>query len=495
MNAQTLANKVWNFCHTLRDDGVGYGDYLEQLTYLIFLKMAHEYSQPPYRRDTGIPAGYGWPSLVRRTGAELEAHYLDLLRTLGQQSGTLGQIFTKAQNKIQDPAKLARVIHMIDAEKWAMLDADVKGDIYESLLEKNAEDTKSGAGQYFTPRALIQAMVACVQPQPGKTIADPSAGTGGFFLAAYDWITEHHGARMDREQKQFLKHHAFHGNEIVANTRRLCLMNLFLHNIGEIDDQPNIAPTDALIGPAPARYDYVLANPPFGRKSSMTVTNEEGEQEKEDFVYNRQDFWATTSNKQLNFVQHIRTMLKENGQAAVVVPDNVLFEGGAGETVRRKLLTTTELHTILRLPTGIFYANGVKANVLFFDNKPGRAEPWTKDIWIYDYRTNVHHTLKRKPLRLEHLQEFIDCYQPGQRDRRQETWSEATPDGRWRKYSLDEVLKRDKVSLDIFWLKDESLGDMDNLPEPDVLIGDIIENLEAGLEAFRNVAQGLENSR
>ena len=493
MNAQTLVNKVWSFCHTLRDDGVGYGDYLEQLTYLIFLKLADEYSRPPYDRDVGIPAGYDWPSLKRLKGAELEAHYIEILRVLGQEGGMLGQIFMKAQNKIQDPAKLARVIDMIDAEDWAMLGADVKGDLYEGLLEKNAEDVKSGAGQYFTPRALIEAMVECVRPQPARTIADPACGTGGFFLKAYDFITREY--ELDSPEKYFLKHNTFHGNEIVAEARRMCLMNLFLHNIGDINDEPDILSTDALITGPPQRYDYVLTNPPFGKKSSMTFVNEEtGEQEKEDFVYERSDFWATTSNKQLNFVQHIRTMLAENGQAAVVVPDNVLFEGGAGETVRRKLLETTDLHTILRLPTGIFYAQGVKANVLFFDNRPGRAEPWTREVWFYDYRTNVHHTLKRKPLRFEHLQDFIRCYNPENRHDRAETWSEDNPEGRWRRFTYEEILARDKVSLDIFWLRDDSLGDMDNLPEPDEIAEEIVENLEAGLEGFRRVLGSLENS-
>ena len=286
-----------------------------------------------------------------------------LLRELGQQKGILGQIFTKSQNKIQDPAKLYKLIDMINLESWVVMGADVKGDIYEGLLEKNAEDTKSGAGQYFTPRALIKAMVECIRPEPMKTIADPACGTGGFFLAAYDYIVKNN--QLDRAQNQFLKFKTFYGNEIVAGTRRLALMNLFLHNIGDIDSDNFISPADSLVADSGVRVDYVLANPPFGKKSSMTFTNEEGEQEKEELTYNRQDFWATTSNKQLNFVQHIRTMLKTTGQAAVVVPDNVLFEGGAGETVRKKLLETTDLHTILRLPTGIFYANGVKANVIF----------------------------------------------------------------------------------------------------------------------------------
>nr|WP_286175459.1 N-6 DNA methylase [Enterobacter sp. Cy-643] len=373
-----------------------------------------------------------------------------------------------------------------------MLGADVKGDIYEGLLEKNAEDTKSGAGQYFTPRALIRAMVECVRPEPGKTIADPSCGTGGFFLAAYDFLTNPENTCLDKEQKYFLKHCTFYGNEIVANTRRLCLMNMFLHNIGEIDGDSLVSPNDALIAASPVSVDYVLANPPFGKKSSMSFTNEEGEQETDELTYNRQDFWADTSNKQLNFVQHIRSMLKTTGKAAIVVPDNVLFEGGAGEKIRKKLLENTTLHTILRLPTGIFYAQGVKANVLFFDNQPASPKAWTKEVWFYDYRTNIHHTLKKKPMRFEDLADFIECYNPKNPTSRKETWHpEKNQEGRWRKYSVEELLARDKTSLDIFWLKDKSLTDLDNLPEPDELAEGIIENLEAGLNSFREVLSGL----
>lgn len=487
----SIVSKVWNFCNTLRDDGVSYGDYLEQITYLIFLKMAYEYSLPPYNRDTGIPDGFDWPSLTSRTGAELESHYLQLLRELGKQKGLLGQIFTKALNKIQDPAKLARLIDMIDSTKWTRLGTDVKGDIYEGILEKNAEDTKSGAGQYFTPRPLIQAIVECMQPGPNITIADPAAGTGGFLLAAYDYIEQNHN--LDKEEKENLKKNTFSGNEIVANTRRLCLMNLFLHGIGEIDGTSPISSDDALIGTNGNSVDMVLANPPFGKKSSITVTNEDGEQEKDDFVYNRQDFWATTSNKQVNFLQHIYTMLKTNGKAAVVLPDNVMFEGSAGEIVRKKLLEVTNLHTILRLPTGIFYANGVKANVLFFDNHPAQEEAVTKEVWIYDYRTNVHHTLKRKPMTLEHLQDFITCYNAGNINERTETYdAEINPNGRWRKYSIEDIKKRDKTSLDIFWLKDDSLTDLENLPDPEDLASDIIDNIEAGLASFRAVLDELE---
>ena len=487
MTSASIVSKVWSFCTTLRDDGVGYGDYLEQLTYLIFLKMADEYARPPYDRDIRIPEGFDWTSLTSRSGAELEAHYVSLLRSLGQEQGLLGQIFTKAQNKINDPAKLSRLIAMVDGTNWVMLDADVKGDIYEGLLERNAEDTKSGAGQYFTPRALIRAMVACVRPEPGKTIADPACGTGGFFLAANAYLANPENHALDRDQKAFLKHATFHGNEIVAGTRRLCLMNLLLHGIGEITGDTAISPADALISPPPDTFDYVLANPPFGKKSSMSFTNAEGEQETDDLTYNRQDFWATTSNKQLNFVQHIRTMLKTTGRAAVVVPDNVLFEGGAGETVRRKLLQTTDLHTILRLPTGIFYAQGVKANVIFFDSRPASPDPQTSKVWYYDYRTNVHHTLKQKPLTYAHLEDFVACYKPENRHVREPTWSEETSDGRWRAYSREELLQRDKASLDVFWLKDASMTDLENLPEPEVLAGEIVENLRSALASFEGV--------
>jgi len=486
-NTASVVSKVWGFATILKDDGVGYGDYLEQLTYLLFLKLADEYAKPPYNRPLIVPKGYEWESLAQKRGDELEVQYAKLLRELSKAKGILGQIFTKSQNKIQDPAKLAKLIKMVDNENWSMFGADLKGKIYEGLLEKNADDTKSGAGQYFTPRALIQAMVECIQPEPNRTIIDPACGTGGFFLAAYDYIVKNYD--LDREQKEFLKNKTFHGNEIVANTRRMALMNMFLHNIGEIDGKSFISSNDALIADEGIRYDYVLANPPFGKKSSMTFTNEEGEVEKEDLVYNRQDFWATSSNKQLNFLQHIRTLLKTTGEAAVVLPDNVLFEGGAGETVRKELLRTTELHTILRLPTGIFYKQGVKANVLFFDNKPANKNPWTKEVWIYDFRTNIHFTLKKNPMRLEDLQEFIKQYNPSNRHKREETYSEENPEGRWRKFSYEEIMSRDKTSLDIFWLKDKSLADLDNLPEPDVLAQDIVENLEAGLESFREIAE------
>jgi type I restriction enzyme M protein len=484
MNAESLVSRVWSFCHTLRDDGVSYGDYLEQLTYLIFLKIADEYSKPPYKKDLNIPQKYNWESLINIKGAELEIHYNELLKELGRGNGLISHIFIKAQNKIQDPAKLYRIIQMINSENWGRLGVDVKGTIYEGLLEKNAEDTKSGAGQYFTPRSLIKAMVECIKPEPERTIADPACGTGGFFLVAYDFLSDPTNYTLDEEQKRFLKYNTFRGWELVSNTYRLCLMNLFLHNIGDIESEPPITRNDALIAGSDESFDYVLTNPPFGKKSSMTFTNEEGKQDKEDLVYNRQDFWTATSNKQLNFVQHIRTLLKPDGKAAVVIPDNVLFEGGAGETVRKKLLETTNLHTILRLPTGIFYRPGVKANVIFFDNHPASKTPWTKEVWIYDFRTNIHFTLKQNKLTFEDLQDFINCYNPQNRYQREET-------ERFKKFTYDEIISRDKTSLDIFWLKDDSLADLDNLPDPDILVEEIIENLESSLESLKELANNL----
>jgi type I restriction enzyme M protein len=486
LNTSTLVQKVWNFCHTLRDDGVSYGDYLEQLTYLLFLKMADEYAQEPYNRETHIPKGYDWASLRNKTGEPLEAHYLVTLHKLGQEPGMLGAIFFKAQNKIQDPAKLSRLVQMIDEQNWVGMDADTKGDLYEGLLQKNAEDTKSGAGQYFTPRAIIRAMVECLRPAPGKVIADPACGTGGFFLGAYNWLTRD-GARLNKSQKEFLRDRTFHGNEIVPNTRRLCLMNLFLHNIGDMEGEPSVERSDALIAEPKVKADYVLANPPFGKKSSMTITNEDGEEDRDALTYERQDFWETTSNKQLNFLQHIVSMLTVDGKAAVVLPDNVLFEGGAGEKIRRKLLETCDVHTILRLPTGIFYAQGVKANVVFFDNASKDGRVHTQGVWFYDLRTNKHFTLKTRTLKFEDLQDFMACYNPENRHERKET-------ERFKYYKYKDLIARDKASLDIFWLKDESLDNLDDLPPPDVLQQEIIEHLEAALAAFRDVAANLPKS-
>ena len=465
MNSATLVQKLWNYCNVLRDDGMSYGDYVEQLTYLLFLKMADERSRPPYSHPSIIPALYAWPSMLVKDGDDLFDHYRHALDELGKQKGTLGLIFGKAQNKFQDPAKLRRlVVDLIDAETWTALNVDVKGDAYEGLLEKNAQDTKSGAGQYFTPRALIQAIVDCISPKPKETVCDPACGTGGFLFTAYNYIVQHN-ANLTRDQTRFLSNDAFAGVELVQATARVCAMNLMLHGIGSEQSVP-VKVTDALAADPGDRFDIVLANPPFGKKSSTVIVGEDGRATSEKDIIERDDFWATTSNKQLNFVQHIKTLLRTNGRAAVVVPDNVLFEGGAGETVRRKLLHECDVHTLLRLPTGLFYAQGVKANVLFFDKKPASETPWTKKLWIYDLRTNRHFTLKTNPLKREDLDEFVRLYNPANRFDRVPTWSAEQPEGRWRAYTYDELIARDKASLDIFWLRDETLADSDNLPPP-----------------------------
>ena len=480
-DSSAIVQRLWNYCNVLRDDGVSYGDYVEQLTYLLFLKMADEQTKPPFSKPSSIPRGFDWQSLLAKDGDALEVHYRRILETLGKQSGMLGVIFRKSQNKIQDPAKLRRLIELINDETWLGMDIDVKGDIYEGLLQKNAEDIKSGAGQYFTPRPLIKAMVAVARPEPMMTICDPACGTGGFFLAAHDYIS--HQYPLDKEQKRFLKFDTFKGWEIVDSAARLCVMNMYLHGIG--GDESPIVVGDSLASDPGERFDCVMTNPPFGKKSSITIVNGEGKADRETLTYERADFSATTSNKQLNFLQHVKTLLKINGKAAIVVPDNVLFEGCAGETVRRKLLAECDVHTLLRLPTGIFYAQGVKANVLFFDRKPASETPWTQKLWIYDLRTNTHFTLKTNTLRFEDLQDFIKCYNPENRFDRQET-------ERFRAFDYADLIQRDKASLDIFWLKDESLEDSENLPDPDVLAREITENLETALEQFGSITQELE---
>jgi type I restriction enzyme M protein len=327
-------------------------------------------------------------------------------------------------------------------------------------------------------------MMACLRPAPGETVADPACGTGGFLLAAHEWIVDHHITTMDADDKRFLRDEAMHGWEIVDGTARLCAMNLLLHGIGTPNGKSLVSVADALRGDPGVRVDVIAANPPFGRKSSMTMVNEAGQAEREDLVVVRDDFWASTSNKQLNFLQHIKTMLKIGGRAAVVLPDNVLFEAGAGETIRRRLLAECDLHTILRLPTGIFYAQGVKANVLFFDRKPAAADPWTKATWVYDLRTNMHFTLKTNMLRYDDLADFVEAYCPNDHSKRVES-------ERFRRFTYDELMARDKANLDITWLRDESLEDSSNLPAPGVLAAEIVEELEAALAQFAELAASL----
>ena len=501
-SAPQLVAKLWSFCHVLRDDGLSYLDYTEQLTYLLFLKMADErerLGQP----GPEIPERYSWKRLAAddMEGEKLEAHYRDTLAALARSGGMLGLIFAKAQNRIQDPAKLRRlIVELIGKQDWASLSADVKGDAYEGLLAKNAEDVKGGAGQYFTPRPLISAIVDCVRPKPGETICDPACGTGGFLLKAHEYLVREHGQRMDKDQKTELRLRTLRGVELVKNVSHLYTMNLILHKIGPTNGkgEPPIRTDDALREEPKDHFDVVLTNPPFGKKSSVTIVNEEGDEDRVALTYNRPDFWTTTSNKQLNFVQHVRSLLKQDGRAAVVVPDNVLFEGGAGETIRRRLLADCDVHTLLRLPTGIFYAQGVKANVLFFDRKPGRAEPWTTKLWVYDLRTNQHFTLKQNQMARVDLDEFVSLYLPGRpRAGRRASW-DATADsgkgapvagtsGRWRAYDYADLVARDKCSLDLFWLRDESLEDSANLPEPEVIAEEIADDLRSALEQIEAV--------
>jgi type I restriction enzyme M protein len=510
----TLVNKLWSYCNVLRDDGLSYGDYLEQLTYLLFLKMADEYTAPPWKRPSPVPAGYDWKSLLTKDGDALEVHYRKVLEHLAKQGGLLGLVFRKSQNKIQDPAKLRRLIaDLIDRETWVMVGVDVKGDAYEGLLERNAQDTKSGAGQYFTPRPLIDAMVTCIRPKPGDRIIDPACGTGGFLLAAHAFLTDKvNYANLTQEQREQLRLDALRGVELVQGVTRLAAMNLMLHGVGptpqeldillakliksgmppakakaEVESRLPIKTDDALREAGSARFEVVLTNPPFGKKSSIMIVTDEGETDRESISYERGDFWASTTNKQLNFVQHVKSVLAIDGRAAVVVPDNVLFEGGTGETIRRALLRECDVHTLLRLPTGIFYAQGVKANVLFFDRKGASAKPWTKKLWVYDLRTNKHFTLKTNRLRRADLDEFVTCYKPDNRGKRKPTWSDKHPEGRWRAYDYGELAGedgkggRDKCSLDLFWLKDESLLDADNLPDPDVILSEMAEDLRSAL--------------
>jgi type I restriction enzyme M protein len=481
-----LVEKLWSYCNVLRDDGVGTIEYTEQLTYLLFLKMAHERETRQLQPEQIVPENCSWQRLLDADGDDLEVTYRRILETLGKEPGTLGVIFRKAQNRIQDPAKLKRlIVDLIEKENWSATGTDIKGDAYEELLSKGAEDIKSGAGQYFTPRSLIQAMVDCVQPTIRDSVVDPAAGTAGFLLAAHDFASTD-AEKLTPTQREHLRDTFVHGTELVDGTARLAAMNLLLHGIGTPRGESLIEVKDSLIADPGTRYSVVLSNPPFGRKSSLTMVGADGREAREDREIERQDFVVTTSNKQLNFLQHIATILGINGRAAVVLPDNVLFEGGAGETLRRRLLRDFDLHTMLRLPTGIFYAQGVKANVLFFDKKPAGEQPWTERLWVYDLRMNQHFTLKQDPLRRHHLDEFVDCYGPGK------ARSERVVSERFRFFTHDELMARDKANLDITWLRDESLEDLENLPAPEIIAREIVEDLTAALVEFEAVAAALE---
>ncbi len=481
MNEGTLVSKVWNYAHVLRDEGVSYGDYVGQISFLLFLKMDEE--RTAYLGEPSlIPAEFQWDTLRGKSGEALDAHYKAALAALSRRTDFVGTLFLKAESKINDPAKLQRLVSLIDGETWMGVNVDVKGTIYEGLLERNAGEVKSGAGQYFTPRALIQAMVEVVDPEPGQTVCDPACGTGGFLLAAYDHMKTKPAAQ-DRRMSTRLREEAFQGFDIVPEVVRLCAMNLYLHGIGGAASP--VEQRDPLLSDPGGRYDLVLTNPPFGKRQSFRIVNQEGDIETERQDYVREDFTVTTSNKQLNFLQHIMTVLKPGGTAAVVLPDNVLFDSGAGETLRRRLLRDFNFHTLLRLPTGIFYKQAVKANVLFFEKVPGGERVATQDLWVYDFRTNQNFTLRERPLKRADLDDFVACYQSALGPHmRKET-------ERFRKFGYDQLIARDKLNLDIFWLKDEGHIDPDSLPPPDEVAAEIVENLELALEKFRKVAAEL----
>ena len=467
--AHAIVQKLWNYCDILRDDGVSYGDYIQQLTNVLFLKMADEQTKPPFNNKSIIPKKYNWESLISKRGHELEIHYRDCLEKLGKSPGLLGVIYRKSQNQFRDPAKLERLLKLINEKKWMGLGVDVKGEIYEGLLEKNADNSQKGAGQYFTPRALISAIVDVIRPKPGERIGDPACGTGGFFLVAHNYIDKNNNLNID--QKKFLKEKTFKGIDIVPEVTRLCAMNMYLHGIGSNESQ--VKNDDSLAKDSGDRFDVVMTNPPFGKKA-------------EPLSYERDDFWVNTSNKQLNFLQHVKTILKINGRCAIVLPDNVLFEGGAGEKIRIKLLQELDCHTLLRLPTGIFYAGGVKANVLFFDKKRpnDNGKPLTTKLWIYDFRRNQHFTRKEKKMTRKDLDDFVVCYNANNRHKRKET-------DRFHAYLYDDLIKQDKISLDIFH-ENKQLSINEIVLEPEEIAKNIQTDLESVLGFVNDMIDNLK---
>ena len=458
----TLIKKVGDIANVLAAAGVGFTDYLTQLTYILFLKMDDE--REAYGFASSIPEGYKWQDLLELSGEDLVDKYEEILDELAEKDGLIGTIFTKATNKIDRPVLLAKVIEMVASENWYMMEGDLKGAIYESILEKNGQDRKSGAGQYFTPRALIKAMVDVTDPKITETVADPACGTGGFLLAAY----EHMKPQSKEIAKQkFLKEHAFFGADNTPLVVTLASMNLYLHDIGT--ESSPIVCQDSLIDKSDKMFDVILANPPFGTRPQGSVE-----------VYANRPEFVKTSDNQVNFLQHIMSIVRTNGRVAVVLPDNVLTDGGATAKVREKLLKDFNLHTILRLPTGIFYANGVKTNVLFFEK--GKS---TEDIWVYDYRTGVKHTMATKPMTRANLDDFVACYCSGHMQDRTPTYSTDEPNGRWRKFTKEEVYSRDLLKLDFKWM---DLGEKD-----DRTIGELLTDMQTKASAITEAVAKLQD--
>ena len=464
-----VVQTLWGFCHTLRHDGIDYGDYIEQITYLLFLKMADE-------RSVALPEGCGWPALSSKSGTDLAEFYTKLLGRLGKEPGILGDIFAQAQNRFANPVSLKRLIGLVDQTEWTALDVDVKGAAFEGLLEKAASEGKKGAGQYFTPRVLIQAIVRCMRPDPRAhpefTICDPACGTGGFLIAAHDWLLEQTGGVLEVETAKRVKRSTYYGQDLVQRPRRLALMNLFLHNL-----EPVVTLGDSIDDPPSSRrYDAVLTNPPFGTKGANAAPE-------------REDFVVSTSNKQLNFIQHVMTVLKPGGRAAVVVPDNVLFADAAGD-VFRVLVEDCDLHTVLRLPEGTFspYSPGTKTNVIFFT----KGYP-TERTWVYDGRTNVPGiTKKERPLTEAHFAEFERCYGPDPNGRAKRDPADSAQD-RWRPFHVSELAAHGYKVDSLKWLRDEGLGNGDELPEPALLAGEAIAELEAAVEDLQRIVAMLED--
>ena len=457
----TLVKKVWDIANVLASAGVGFTDYITQLTYILFLKMDDE--KESLGLGSSIAEGYKWKELMELNGPDLVEKYEEILSELAKDDGLIGTIFTKASNKISSPVHLKKVIQMVGEENWYMMEGDFKGAIYEAILEKNGQDKKSGAGQYFTPRALIKAMVDVIDPKITETVADPACGTGGFLLAAFDHMKPQ---SKEIEKQNFLKNNAFFGADNTPLVVTLASMNLYLHDIGTTKSP--IVCQDSLLDTSDKMYDVILANPPFG-------TRPQGSGEVNTV---RTDFIKTSDN-QVNFLQHIMSIVKTGGRVAVVLPDNVLTDANATAKVREKLLKDFNLHTILRLPTGIFYANGVKTNVLFFE----KGEE-TKDIWVYDYRTGIKHTMATKPMTREHLNEFVECFCSGHLEDRTPTYSKENPNGRWRKFSQEEVYSRDLLKLDFKWIDleekdDRTIGELlSDMQEKATSITDAVAKLQ-----------------
>ncbi len=448
MTTQEIVSKLWNLCNVLRDDGITYHQYVTELTYILFLKMAKETGA-----ESQIPEMYRWDNLTSKSGIELKKFYKELLTHLGEEcTGRVREIYQGAATNIDEPKNLEKIITTIDGLDWFSAREEGLGNLYEGLLEKNANEKKSGAGQYFTPRVLIDVMTKLIKPQPGERCNDPACGTFGFMISASQYVRSQTDDffDLDADTAKFEREEAFTGCELVHDTHRLALMNAMLH---DIDGKITLGDTLSSIGMNMKDYDVVLTNPPFGTKKG-------GERA------TRDDFTFPTSNKQLNFLQHIYRSLKPNGKAraAVVLPDNVLFADGDGERIRLDLMDKCNLHTILRLPTGIFYAQGVKTNVLFFTR--GKTDKHnTKEVWIYDLRNDMPSFGKTNPLKTEHFGDFVKCYADGDLSKRKETYSEENPNGRWRKFTIEDILARDKTSLDITWMKTDAGTDDYTLAE------------------------------